>query len=192
MSLSEVRRAGPAKPRSGSNRSSFARAMVVCVLAVPLLAACGDGGFRPLYGSAGIGGAGAAEKLAQVEIAPIPGRVGQRIRNELIFDTTGGGVAAPPAYRLEIAIRESVTSTLVKTDGDAQGQVYGLDASFSLIKLSDKTVVLKGTSYGRAGFERVTAIYANVRAQQDASDRAARTVATELKSRLAAFLATAG
>ena len=46
--------------------------------------------------------------------APIPGRVGQRIRNELIFQSTGGGAAQTPTLRLEIAIRESVTSTLVR------------------------------------------------------------------------------
>ncbi len=166
----------------------FACLMALCCTA---LTGCGDAGFRPMYGAAAIGGADVGAKMSSIDIAPIPGRVGQRIRNELIFDTTGGGAPATPAYRLEIAARENVTSTLVKTDGDSLSQIYTVDANFSLIRLSDKTVVLKGTSFGRAGFERNPSIFSNVRAQDDAQNRAARTIATELKTRLAAYLANA-
>ncbi len=90
---------------------------------------------------ASFGGANANEKFAHVDIVTIPGRVGQRIRNELIFQTTGGGMAPTPTMRLEIAIRESVTSTLVRTDGDAQAQIYGLEAAFKLVRISDNSVV---------------------------------------------------
>jgi LPS-assembly lipoprotein len=152
---------------------------------------CADGsGFQPLYGSSGVGGAQANEKFAALDIAPIPGRVGQRIRNELIFQSTGGGAKVDPQYRLEVAIRESVTSTLVNVEGNAGGQVYNLDASFRLIRISDKSVVAEGKSYGRAGFERVTSIFANVQARQDAENRAARTVGEELRTRLMAYLST--
>ena len=92
--------------------------------------------------------------MAQVDFAPIPGRVGQRIRNELIFLGTGGGDAVPPTHRLEVAIRESVTSTLVRIDGEALGQIYAIEATFQLISIKDKKVVFQGTSHARAGFER--------------------------------------
>ena len=171
-------------------RRTTSRVLIASLLTLPLLTACGGDGFRPLYGSAGIG-ANVGEKLAQVNVTPLPGRVGQRIRNELIFQSTGGGHQVPPQYRLEVAIRESVTSTLVQTDGNALGQIYTLDASFQLIRIADNTVALKGISYGRAGFERFDSIFANVRARQDAEDRAARTVGEELKTRLTAFLSGA-
>jgi LPS-assembly lipoprotein len=171
-------------------RGTCVPALLACGLAAVSLAGCGDGGFRPLYGQAGIG-ANVGEKLAGIEIGPIPGRMGQRIRNELVFDTTGGGGrTAEPVYRLEIAIKETLTSTLVKTDGDALSQIYTADAAFNLIRLSDKTVVLRGVSFGRAGLERNPQIFSNVRAQDDAQNRAAKTIATELKTRLAAFLST--
>lgn len=164
-------------------------AAVILGLAAAISAGCSDGsGFRPLYGSAALGGANVSEKLAAVDIAPIPGRVGQRLRNEFIFQATGGGNALPPEYRLEIAIRESVSSTLVKIDGNARGQVYNLDADFRLIRITDKAVVLHGKSYGRAGFERVTSVFANVRAREDAENRAARTVGEEMRTRLMAYL----
>ena len=169
----------------------FVRAAVGCAVVVGFLTGCGEGGFRPLYGQAGIG-ANVGEKLASVDIAPIPGRLGQRIRNELIFDVTGGDrVTETPVYRLEIAVKENVVSTLVNRDGTAQSQIYTADATFNLIRLSDKKVVVTGTSFGRAGFERNPSIFSNVRAQDDAQNRAAKSIGTEMKTRLAAYLATA-
>ena len=60
------------------------RGLSLLLAAAPALAACGNGGIRPLYGATP-SGAGMQERMAQVDVAPIPGRVGQRIRNELIF-----------------------------------------------------------------------------------------------------------
>ena len=51
--------------------------------------------------------------------------------------------------------------------------------------------MLTGRSFGRASFERVQSIFANVRAKEDAENRAAKTVGEELKSRLSIYLANA-
>ena len=171
------------------SRRSLVRGLSLLLAAAPALAACGNGGIRPLYGVTP-SGAGMQERLAQVDVAPIPGRVGQRIRNDVIFLTTGGGQPLPPTHRLEVTIRESVISTLVKIDGDSLGQIYSVEASFQLISIKDKKVVLKGTSHARAGFERFQAIYSNVRARDDAENRAARTVADDLKTRVATYLSS--
>jgi LPS-assembly lipoprotein len=181
--------------RNGTFRAvrarSLTRAIVLLCAVSPILTACGGSGFRPLNATASYGGANANEKFAHVDIVTIPGRVGQRIRNELIFQTTGGGEAKQPTMRLEIAIRESIISTLVTTTGDAQGQIYNLEAAFKLVRISDNSVVLTGTSYARAGFERFESIFSNVRAREDAENRAANTIGEDLKSRLTAYLAGA-
>lgn len=190
MSSAEPRTDRMSSSSAAWGRRSVLRAVSTALLAGLAVAACGDSGFRPLYGSGSFGG-NVNEKLAKLEIAPIPGRVGQRIRNELIFQSTGGGTPLPPEYRLEIAIRETVTSTLLQTDGDSRGAVYNLDASFRLIRLADKSVAFTGTSYGRAGYERQKSIFSNVRAREDAENRAATTVGEELKSRVAAYLSGA-
>lgn len=161
--------------------------MLVCALLGTGLAGCADGGFRPLYGPSA-SGAPLAERLAEVDVAPIPSRVGQRIRNELIFTNTGGGEAAPPRYRLEIAIREGINSTLVSRTGEAVSQVYSIDAGYKLVSIKDRKVILTGASHARAAFERYTSIYSNVRAREDAEARAARTIAEELRVRLSTFL----
>ena len=189
----EPHRGSKSTDRSASRRgatghgSSWA-ALFLTLMIAPLLAACGDSGFRPVHADLG-GMTPASQKLAKLDVAPIPGRVGQQLRNELIFQANGGAKPLPPEYRLEIAIREGVTSTLVRQTGDARGQVYNLDAKFKITRISDKKLMLSGTSNSRAGFERFDSIYSNVRARRDAEDRAARTIAVDMKARLAAFLA---
>jgi LPS-assembly lipoprotein len=155
--------------------------------AVALVAAGCDGGIRPLYAPSAVGG-DVSEKMKHVDIAPIPGRVGQRVRNELIFQNTGGGNPLPPTHRLEIVINENITSTLVRVTGEAEGQIYSVQAAFRVIDIAQKKIVFQGTSHARAGFERFESIYSNVRAREDAESRVARTIADDMKTRLAAFL----
>jgi len=172
------------------SRRSLVRGLSLLLAAAPALAACGNGGIRPLYATTP-SGAGLQERLSQVDISPIPGRVGQRIRNEMIFQSTGGGNPLPPVYRLEVTIHESVLSTLVRTNGESLSQIYAVQASFRVIKIADKKVVLQGTSHARAGFERFESIYSNVRAREDAENRAASTIADDLKTRVATYLSGA-
>ncbi len=175
-----------------ASRRGMIRVVLACAAASMLAGGCGDSGFRPLYASTSlVGGADVNKKLAELEIAPIPGRVGLRVRNELIYESTGGGLAAQPVYRLEVVIRESITATLVQIDGNSSGSVYNLNASFRLVRIADHSVALTGTSYGRIMFQRFDSVFANVRARQEAENRAAKTVGDDLKSRLAAYLSGA-
>ena len=171
-------------------RSVLKPIAVACTLATAApVTGCGSSGFSPLYAT-NSGGESVSTRLSEIDIPTIPSRVGQRVRNELIFENNGGALPLGKVYRLDIAIRESLASTLVRTDGESASQIYSLDAKFKLIRSSDKKVVLEGVSYGRAGFERFSQIYSNVRAREDAENRAARTVASDLRSRLAAFLSS--
>ncbi|MGI9426855.1 MAG: LPS assembly lipoprotein LptE [Hyphomicrobiaceae bacterium] len=149
---------------------------------------CGSDGFKPMY-AASLNGGTLSNEMAAVSVTTIPGRVGQRIRNELVFQTTGGGHEKAPKYSLDVTLTERVTSTLVNLEGDSASQIYSLDASFSLVDKQSKKVLFRGKSYGRAGFERFGSIFANVRAREDAEDRAARTVARDLKIQLEGYLA---
>ena len=76
--------------------------------------------------------------------------------------------------------------------------------NLKLIRIKDKKVVMEGTSWGRAAFERFTNTsttgnnvavqytYSNVRARDDAENRAARVVADDLKTRMAIYFSGAG
>lgn len=170
---------------SASRRSAI-RCLAITAVLAPALAACGGSGFRPMYAADAL--ASTNEKMAAISFGTIPGRVGQRIRNELIFQGTGGGHGLPPEYKVDVTIREQVISTLVRKDGEAQSQIYNLDAKFQLVRIADKKIMFEGTSYARASFERFNSIYSNVQARQDAENRAAKTIAQDIKTRLAAYL----
>lgn len=154
------------------------------------LAGCG---FQPLYGSNTTTASGTrlSEAMASIDVQPIPGRVGQKVRNELIFANTGGGYAPERKYKLRIAIRERVIDQLVQISGDARGQVYQLEASFKLIDAANGNIIHQGSAVSRAPYSRYQEIFANVRARYDAEDRAAETVSESIKTQVAAFLASA-
>lgn len=153
------------------------------------LAGCGADGFQPLYGVTG-STTRASEKMSTVDIAPIPGRVGQRIRNELLFERSASGATAPASTRLDVAVSESILTSLVNAKGDSAGQIYQIEAKYKLVSLTDKKTIFEGRSLGRAAFDRFEAVYSNIRAREDAENRVAKTVADDIRTRLAAHLAT--
>ena len=158
--------------------------------AAALLAAAALGlsgcGVQPLYGTT-VGGGRTGAAMDTVDVTPIPGRVGQKVRNELIFFNTGGGKHGPTAYTLDVSVKQSVIKELVQVSGNATGEVLELNATFKLRDRSGK-VVMQGKAVSRAAYQRFEQIFTNVRAQYNAEDRAARTVADAIRVRVASFL----
>lgn len=168
------------------NRARGAALLLLVALSTTLTA-CGSGGFQPLYATGGTG-PNADAGFASIEFAPIPGRVGQRIRNELIFERNAHGPEQGADKRLEVKITESVLTTLVTISGNSTGQVYQLEANYRLVDTKTQKVLFEGRSLGRASFERNESVYSNIRAREDAENRAARTIASDIRTRLAAQL----
>ena len=154
---------------------------------ITALTGCGSGGFQPLYAT-GANGERPDARLASLDISPIPGRVGQRIRNELVFERSVGGEAQRPTKRLEVRLTESVLTSLVQRDGDSTGQTYQVEAVYRIVDTVTNKPEYEGRTLARANFERFSAIYANVRAREDAENRAARNIASDIKTRLAVHL----
>ncbi len=154
------------------------------VLFVLALGAC-----RPMYGQTDMGSTTSAE-LAAIDVNIIPGRVGQKIRNELIFLFTGGNNPAPPNYKLEVAYRESVQGVLYKPSDDSAGKIYSIDANFTLRDLAGKVVLMEGRSHARAAFDKHKSTYSNIRAERDAQNRAAKDIARDINTRIAGYIAS--
>jgi LPS-assembly lipoprotein len=156
----------------------------------------GGCGFHPLYGPTA-SGANLSEVMRTVEVANIPSRTGQQVRNELIFGTTGGNGGLPPVYRLEVVLREAVRNALITTSGLPTSAILQLDAEYRLVRIKDNEVVFKAYSTSEAGYNLVGAtgnagsVYGDTRAPLDAENRAARTLADTIKTRLAAYLSSA-
>ncbi len=173
----------------------FRGAAVIALLGLVSLGSSGCG-IHPLYGPTA-SGESLGEVMKSVDVATIGGRTGQRLRNELIFGTTGGGAALAPVYRLDVALRETARNTLVTQQGLATGMVVELDAEYRLVRIKDNEVVFKGWSNSQSSYNLVGSTglagstYGDQRASLDAENRAARTLADTIKTRLAAYLSNA-
>lgn len=178
--------AGPMRlVRGGARWTALAAALAVTTIAT---VGCSDGsGFRPVHGVLASGQT-TDDRLRDVEVAVVPGRVGQRIRNEIQYATNESENTATPVYRLDITLSETLHTTLVRSDGLSSSQIYQATAAFKLTRINDKQVLLEGRSVGRAPFERNASIYANVRAREDAENRAAKSIGTDISKRLATYL----
>ncbi|MGO8951913.1 MAG: hypothetical protein ACLPWS_15540 [Rhodomicrobium sp.] len=181
---------------SSKNNGRLLKGAAAVAFAGLLSFGTGGCGFHPLYGPTA-SGARLDDVMKSIEVATIPSRPGQRLRNELIFGTTGGGGGLPPVYRLDVALRETTRNTLVTTQGLPTGQVVQLDAEYRLVRIKDNAVVYKGYSTAEASYDLVGATgiagstYGDVRAAIDAENRAARSLADTVKTLLAAYMSHA-
>ena len=167
---------------------------------VGALALTTAGCFRPVYGGAG-GTPGVvakgpngdvAELMRSVEVKPIEGRVGLKMRNELIFFLRGGGAAAPTAYRVNITFSEFGQSAIVDPYTSVpESRTISLQASYTMTRAGGGLdPIMKGEAFGSATYFSSLQRFANVRAERDAEDRAAVQIAERIRSRLQAYFST--
>jgi len=165
------------------------------------LAGLTGGCFAPLYGSAGIGPSGGLQqKLASIDVAPIPtanvpngtrlARVGVGIRNDLMFDLTGGGPTASPTHRLDIQLSAITTEVVVDVNTNRPDvENYGINATYTLTDLATGKVVVNSTTFSRVSYNipGQEQRFAGQRGLRDAEDRAAKVIADNIRSRLASY-----
>nr|WP_321455208.1 LPS assembly lipoprotein LptE [uncultured Cohaesibacter sp.] len=145
---------------------------------------------RPLYSSTTSSGQTLATELSSVEIAPAKNRLQQEIRNNLIFAFTGGGYPADSVYSLVLDTKKSSDDLTIESGtGLAKTTRISLTVTYQLIRLADKSVLTKGSSFITTEFARSTQRFANDRAKLDAENRAAEQVANDIQLRLSAFFA---
>jgi len=157
------------------------------------------GCFQPLYGNRSIGdNANIHGKLASIEVPPIDtpngtplARISVHLRNQLIFELTGGGEIVNPAYKLNIRISASRRQVIVDINSGRPEVVnYGLTARYSMTNLATGSVVLNATSssqvsYNIPGQEQR---FAGSRGLRDAENRAADVLAQRIQARVASYL----
>jgi LPS-assembly lipoprotein len=162
---------------------SMARA--ASVFGLLALAGCN---FQPLYGSGQ--SSLSAYPLTAIEVEEADTRVGQQVRNHLIFLLRGGNAADPePRYELRMRVRETnqvfAAEELVRTQ--TAGAVT-ITVSYSLYEAGNKERIAQGSRTAFASYDRTLQSFANNRAVVDAENRAAREVAEQIRLALAADL----
>jgi len=156
------------------------------------------GCFRPVYGGGGAPGvtskgasADVAAQMASVEVKQIDGRVGGKMRNELIFHLTGGAGAAPTRYRLTVELTEYGQSAVVDPlTAVPQSRTISLQASYTMARAGTIEPIMTGQAYATASYLSDLQRFSNIRAERDAEDRAAVQIAERIRSRLLSYFAT--
>jgi len=165
------------------------------------LAGLTAGCFQPLYGTQSpIGGnAGIGDKLDSVEVMPIDApngtrlaRVGVNVRNELIYELTGGGGQATTNYRLDVRLTSNNLQVIVDINTARPDiQNYGIDAVYTLMDVSNGKKVVTGQTFSRVSYDipGQQQRFAGDRGLRDAENRAAKVIAENIRSRLASYFA---
>jgi LPS-assembly lipoprotein len=160
-------------------------AAIMAFAAVLFLSACT---VQPVYGPTP-GGAAVSQTLRSITIEPVDTRVGQVVRNRLLFYLTGGGVPADPHYRMNLRVTSSETPLGITREGSAPVYSVTVTTSYTLYKIGSDEIVLRETARGTASYDRYSQNFANIRALRDAENRAAEVAASEIRLRVAAATA---
>jgi LPS-assembly lipoprotein len=193
MSSSDRIRTGARAPFA---RPSWLRAALSAglVLALGLAAGCTA---RPLYGdlapASGQQGPRSAQ-LASVDVLPAPDRVGQEVRNHLIFLFGGGqGQPASPQWRLKVAtsVAKSVPATVTvgARSLEPTSGLITVTGSYSLTEAATGKQVASGRRSVQSPYDIPAQDFAAARAERDAENRAARELAELLRIVVAQELA---
>ena len=113
--------------------------------AIGVLSIALAGCFQPMYGELPVGsGPSLRDALRDVEIAEIDGRVGQEIRNDIIFELTGGGgnpVGAP--FKLSLSVSTGIQAPIIDpTTGISRVDTVALTVRYWLSDVAAKKQVL--------------------------------------------------
>ena len=165
--------------------------------AVAMLAGMLAGCFQPMYADRSLtGGTGPnlREAMRDVEIAKVDGRVGQEIRNDIIFELSGGeGNPTGAPYRLNLQIATNSSSAIIDVQsGLPQNETVAIDVIYKLQNIADDRIVLTDKAIARVTVDRTQQRYARTRALRDAENRAAKLVAEQIRARVASFFLLRG
>ncbi len=161
------------------------RQLTASVLIVASLALAGCTSYRPLYG-AGADGKGVAVALSGIAVEEQRDRAGQIVRNNLISSFGGGGSSF--ILRLKPVEKSQLLSTSSGQKVDRHR--YNLRVGYELADAKSGDAVISGSSFSNVSYDTVEQPIADLRAAENARERAAREVAEDIRLRLAAHFSS--
>ena len=134
-------------------------------------------------GREGIGGDPLIEAEAELQVDD---RVGQEVRNHLIFLLNGGaGQPANPTYRLTLAthsFHSKAASVQRSTEAlEPTAEVVTVRTAYTLLEIGTGKTIARGVRTAQAPYDVSRQAFAAVRARRDAANRGAREVAEFLR-----------
>ena len=156
--------------------------MVLAMVLATTLAGCG---FRPLY-AVGPGG-GVASDIGTVRIAPIPNRVGQILRNELVDRLNPAGEPADPRYSLEAHVAVAKMELGFRKDETATRTSLRFRSPFRLRDSNSRAIVYSSRASAVASYNILDSEYATISAARSARRRGLVLIADSIAMRVAAY-----
>jgi LPS-assembly lipoprotein len=145
-----------------------------------LLGGCG---FRPMLRS--VDGADVQGELAAIEVRTSTDRLGYLVRDNLLDQLNPTGVELPSRYQLEIDLRRRSSALGIRLDDTATRFNLILTARFRLVDSANHQVLYSSTVRRVASYNAIRSPYAELAAELDAEERAARDVGTDIRTQLA-------
>ena len=133
--------------------------------------------------------AGVADRLARVEIANIPDRSGQKMRNLLIDRLYHDHRPVKPEYRLDVLLDAGGQTLAVQKDATASRGQWTATATYRLVHIATGKVVFTGSSRALPGYNISYYQWASQVSEESALDRGIEYVADEISARVALYFA---
>ena len=146
-------------------------------------------GMKPLYATDETG-AGVATELSSIAIPPADNRLGQIIRNDLLSSIRPAGSAANDRYTLVLVTQTRENQATELSDLGADRLTVVLNVEYRLVERSSGRVVDRGKTFSNVSYDETGQSFADLRARDNAYERAAHEVSQDIRSRLAAHFAS--
>jgi LPS-assembly lipoprotein len=164
------------------------KTVIYCLVVLLSLTGCG---YKPLY-SSGSDGRGVVASLSSISIQESDSRAGQLVRNSLLSSMQPAGTAGDNLYKL-VLNPELAQSTLVDRSIPGIKRIrLRLSVSYQLIETGSGSEVNSGKTFSAVSYDIIREPVADLQAESNATSRAAREVAADIHTRLAAFMASRG
>lgn len=144
-------------------------------------AACG---FQPLYRHLGDSDPLA---ISSVRILNIENRSGQKLRNFLLERMSHGRANKKKRYSLKVRLTESKRNLNLRKDGSATRAILSISANFVLTPNANGKN-FHGRVVSESSYNALDSEFATLSSENDARDRALRSIAEEIRLRVAAAL----
>jgi LPS-assembly lipoprotein len=156
---------------------------VFLVVATVVLAGCNA---RPLYGTQG-DGKSVALAMSGIAVDEQKTRAGQIVRNNLMssFGNTAGS-----RYILRLVPTEKSPQISSQSAQKLDRYRYTLKVAYELADATSGSTVASGSSFSNVSYDTVEQPIADLRAAENARERAAREVADDIRLRLAAYFSS--
>ena len=158
----------------------------MCLIIVPSMTGCG---FSPVYGKKSLGGDAVPSVLKTVEIASIPDREGQFLRNELIDRFYLDGTPTNPAFTLNVDPIEEVRSELdITVAADTTRAQLKQTTNMRLVDNSTGQTVLRRPIRSISSFNVLGDEYATRVSEKNTRENGLKEIARQIEQQVSLYI----